>query len=142
LGSAAVSLLLVKRRVRGEDPPTSPPDAWSETTRHAFLRYALPLVPLASFNWIMSLSDRYILAGVSGAGAAGLYAAAYGLGSQPFIVVNALIHSTLRPVLYDAVSRGDAVKERRTLRTWLGLVVAVSAGGLLLVLLLARPITR
>lgn len=142
-GSALVSLALGRRRVRGSDPgPVGGEDAWAAKNRRAFLGYALPLTPPAVLVWLNSLSDRYILAGVAGVEAAGVYAAGYGLGSQPFAGVNAIVHSTLRPVLYGAVAHGDAVKERRTLRIWLGLVLAVSGVGFALLYLLAEWITR
>jgi len=87
-GSAAVSLLLRGRVVRGEGSgERGAGEGWMLERRGAFLRYALPLIPLAAMNWVMSLGDRYLLAAFWSTGAAGVYAAAYGLGSQPFIAV-------------------------------------------------------
>jgi O-antigen/teichoic acid export membrane protein len=141
VGSALVGLALFRRVVPGEKGSGSWEDhPWTAAHRRGFVRYALPLVPLAALNWLMSVGDRYVLAGTWGTLATGLYAAAYGLGSQPFIATTALIHTTLRPVLYDAVARGDASKERRTLRTWLAIVAVTSLGGWAAMTVLARPI--
>ncbi len=139
LGSALANLLLSRKIVRGE-PLDGEGLAWAETWRRPFLRYALPLVPLAALNWILSMGDRYVLAAWWSTATAGIYVAAYGLASQPFIALNAIIHSTLRPVLYDAVARGDAAKERRTLRIWVAVVAASMCLGWLAIALLARPL--
>ena len=138
IGSLAVGVLLRRHVVSGAGPDAGAEDPWAVSHRTAFWRYAAPLIPLAGLNWMMSMGDRYVLAGHWGAGAVGIYAAAYALGSQPFIAANALIHTTLRPVLYDAVARGDAAKERRTLRVWFLVVGGIAAGGWMLTTLLAK----
>lgn len=141
LGSGAVGLLLRRFTVRG-NPAVDPAHAtdWARHRRDSFLRYALPLIPLAALVWIMSMGDRYFLDASWGANVVGLYWAAYALGSQPFIAINGLVHSTLRPVLYDAVTRGDVVKERRTLRVWLALTAAIAGTGWALIAVLAEPL--
>jgi O-antigen/teichoic acid export membrane protein len=139
LGSGLANLLLSRRVVRGEAADGAG-EAWAASWRGPFFRYALPLVPLAALNWVFSMGDRYVLAAWWDMATAGVYVAAYGLASQPFIALNAVIHSTLRPVLYDAVARGDAVKERRTLRVWVGVVVGSMGLGWLALALLARPV--
>ncbi|MEQ1802928.1 MAG: lipopolysaccharide biosynthesis protein [Gammaproteobacteria bacterium] len=141
LGSGAVGLLLRRRTVGGE--PGIDPERiaeWCRGRRESFLRYALPLIPLAALVWVMSMSDRYFLDASWGSEAVGLYWAAYALGSQPFIAVNGLVHSTLRPVLYDAVARGDAAKEQRTLRVWIPLAAAIALTGFALITVLAEPV--
>ena len=143
VGSVLVSLALRNRTVRGEDAPSrGQDDPWIVANRGAFLSYALPLVPLAALNWVMSLGDRYVLAAITGASAVGTYAAAYALASQPIIAANALIHTTLRPVLYDAVASGDRAKERRVLRVWLAVAAALAASGTAAYIVLAPWLTR
>jgi O-antigen/teichoic acid export membrane protein len=144
IGSIAVTLALRARTVRGGEPGTQrwQDDPWVLENRHGFYRYAIPLIPLAALNWLMSLGDRYILAGAAGPSAVGTYAAAYALGSQPLIAVNNLVHTTLRPVLYDAVSLGDGAKERRVLRVWLAITVGLAAGGTIACTLFAPLLTR
>jgi O-antigen/teichoic acid export membrane protein len=142
-GSILTSVALRARTVRGEGSPAGwRDDPWIRQNRSAFLHYALPLVPLAGLNWVMSLGDRYILAGAAGPSAVGTYAAAYALGSQPLLAVNQLVHSTLRPVLYDAVTLGDRSKERRILRIWLAVTVGLAVSGTVACTLLAPALTR
>lgn len=141
LGSGLVSLAL--RRFTVQPGAEAGPDAaaaWSREQRPGFLRYALPLVPLAAMVWIMSVGDRYFLNMSWGPEVVGVYWAAYALGSQPFIAVNGLVHTTLRPVLYDAVARRDTAKERRTLRVWFPLVIAIAFTGWALITVLSGPL--
>ncbi len=140
VGSVTLSLLLRRRTVRGADELSVPDDPWVQNHRGEFLRYALPLMPMAAMNWVMSMGDRYFLNASWGPETVGIYWAAYALGSQPFIAANALLHNTLRPVLYEAVAQGDAAKERRTLRVLLGLALAVGVTGWLLMTVLAAPL--
>lgn len=143
LGSILISLAFRSRTVRGEGSSGRwQENQWVRDNRHAFVRFALPLVPLAGLNWVMSLGDRYILAGAAGASAVGTYAAAYALGSQPLIAANQLVHSTLRPVLYDAVTLGDRAKERRILRIWLALTVGLAVCGTTACVALAPALAR
>ncbi len=114
-----------RRSVREEGEAPAPP-GWSEDLRGEILRYATPLIPLALLSWVTQLSDRYFLAGLDSVDAAGIYAATYGLASMPFVIAGGVVRLTLRPVLNDAVSRGDLARERRTVLLWL----AVAGGGL------------
>jgi O-antigen/teichoic acid export membrane protein len=142
-GSILTSLALRTRTVQGERSAVPwRDDPWVRANRHAFVRYGLPLIPLAALNWVMSLGDRYLLGGIMGASAVGTYAAAYALGSQPLIAANQLVHTTLRPVLYDAVAEDDRAKERRTLRVWLALTVGIAALGTTACAVLAPALTR
>ena len=109
--------------------------------RAAILRYAAPLVPLALASWITSLSDRYFIAAWLGAAPVGVYAAAYGLGSAPFLMAQAAIELSLRPAYFDAVSAGDRGEERRTFRLWLSSTAAVCAAGVAAVLVWRDEIT-
>ena len=141
-GSAIVGTFLRRRIVTGDGGGAWRDDAWVISHRTDFLRYATPLIPMSALSWIMSMGDRYILAGTWGAEVVGVYWAAYALGSQSFIAANVLITTTLRPVLYDAVARGDSRKERRTLRVWIVVVTAVASAGWLLTTVFAIPLCR
>ena len=108
--------------------------AWHGTTRAEIIHYATPLIPLAVLGWVMTLSDRYLVAGLVSASEAGIYAAAYGLASQPFITLAGILSRTLRPVFNEAVARDDAARQRQTLLLWLGAaLVSLSVGWALLV---------
>jgi len=143
--AAGLALVLVffRFRVRGGDEPLAPASvAWRQGIRSEFIRFAVPLIPLAILAWLTSLADRYVIAGIGGMEAAGLYAAAYGLASQPFISLGTLVNTALRPVFFGAVARDDRSKERRTFALWIAAVAGGSAIGVVLVILLREPLVR
>lgn len=85
-------------------------------------QYAIPLIPLALLNWTISVSDRYIIGWVSHDTAkVGVYAAGYGLISQPFILIQAIITLTLRPVYFSAVTQDEHERAKRIFHVWLGI---------------------
>jgi len=84
-----------------------PVDAKARTELSKTIKlYALPLAPLAVFGWLSGMGDRYIIAGILSLPEVGLYAAAYGLASRPFLMLSAIIEQTLRPILQNAISDG------------------------------------
>ena len=89
------------------------------------LRYALPLVPLGVIGWIFNLSDRYVLAGLSGLEQAGMYAAAFAVASRPAWLLGGAVETTLRPVYFHAVSSGDLKQQAGIFRNWLMLQLSV-----------------
>jgi O-antigen/teichoic acid export membrane protein len=142
-GSVLVSAALRRSTVRGEHGDSHrQDDGWVVANSKAFFSYALPLAPLNALNWVMSLGSRYVLAAISDASAVGTYAAATAVASQPFIAATALVHTTLRPVLYDAVASSDRAKERRILRVWLAVTVAIAVLGTAAYAVLAPWLTR
>lgn len=97
-------------------------------------RYALPLVPLGLVAWVSGLTDRYLIGGMLGLAQAGIYVAAYGLVSRPFLMMGHIMELTLRPVYQNAVARNDLAKANRVLNTWLLLLVPVLSLGFFVVL--------
>jgi O-antigen/teichoic acid export membrane protein len=141
VGTGAVLLLFRRTNVgRTGGNETSGGDAWSVSLRPNVLRYSAPMVPLAIIGWTSNLGDRYILAAYSGASAAGLYTAAYGLASQPFLMFSGIIGLTLRPVLFEAVAQDNRVRERRTILVWLAAVSLCSFVGVVAIWLYADPL--
>ncbi len=128
--------------VRGEAGAPAPAPGWTETTQRELLAYAAPLAPLALLDWFSTLGDRYLLAGWAGTHEAGIYAAGYGLGSMPFIVLGQMLMLIVRPVFFEAVARQDRRRERLALVRWLALLGALLAAGLFALVLLREPIAR
>ncbi|MDB6030597.1 MAG: hypothetical protein JWM16_935 [Verrucomicrobiales bacterium] len=93
--------------------------------------YALPLVPLAVVGWISSLSDRFLIGGVLGLEQVGIYAAAYGLVSRPFLILGNIICLTLRPMFFEAITRHDSGAEKRVFSLWLRLSIVGSIFGVI-----------
>ncbi len=107
-------------------PPAAVPAA-DPALEQRIWRYALPLVPLGAVGWVNGLGDRYIIAGALTVADAGIYAAAYGLVSRPFLMLGQTVELTLRPLYQAAVTAGDTPRADRLLRTWF---LAVSSAGL------------
>ena len=60
---------------------------WDGPLVRALLVYAAPLVPAAAAGWALSFADRYLLLGLAGRDAVGVYAAGYSIG----LVINVLV---------------------------------------------------
>lgn len=104
--------------------------------------FALPLVPLAVLEWASVLGDRYLIGGLIGLEAAGIYAAAYGLMNQPFAMAHGMIEQIARPWYFEAVASGESSRVRRTFRIWLLATGTVCGLGVLAVTLLRGPLAR
>jgi O-antigen/teichoic acid export membrane protein len=93
-------------------------------------RYAIPLIPIALMNWLTSVSDRYIIAWFShDTFMVGVYAAGYGLVSQPFLLMHAVVALTLRPAYFSAVAAGNDTHARHMFRVWLLISVIICVLG-------------
>lgn len=95
----------------------------------AIRRYAWPLAPLAIFGWISGMGDRYVIGGLLDLGQAGLYAAAYGLASRPFLMMSSMIELTMRPILQNAIAARDTILITRMKRMFLMTTAAGAATG-------------
>ena len=91
--------------------------------------YVRPLPIIATLNWATSLSDRYLLAALVSASATGVYAATYGIASQPFIVAAGILTRVLRPIVNTSAVSGDVTRERTTVWVWLGATAAMTLIG-------------
>ncbi len=83
-------------------------------------RFAAPLVWMPVIGWLSGLSDRYVLAGLVGLVASGMYAAAYGLASRPILMIGSISEATLRQILYAAVTDKKEARARTVLLWWVG----------------------
>jgi len=85
VADVAIAAWCLVRLVRAA-PPIRP----SAAELRSMLRYSLPLVPLGLGDWLMNQSDRIVIAALLGTADAGVYSAAYALGSLPILVVRPL----------------------------------------------------
>jgi O-antigen/teichoic acid export membrane protein len=104
--------------------------------------FSKPLIPLSLVQWSNGTIDRYIVAGILGTSEAGIYAAAYGLVSRPFIMVGHVVEQTIRPIYYEATSAGNARLAKRVFTAWIGLVSALCIAGVLIVVSFSEGISR
>jgi O-antigen/teichoic acid export membrane protein len=141
--AVAIGNLAFRRAsVRGDDAPVRTDDDWAREARRSALSFAAPFVPVAAINWVFTFSDRYLLAGLSSAEAAGIYVAGYGIASMPFMLWGSLLSLTLRPVYFDAVARGDRRRERRIFALWFGVLVPPMVFAVAVATWLREPIVR
>jgi O-antigen/teichoic acid export membrane protein len=99
-------------------------------------RFSMPLLPIAPVEWVSSLSDRYLIGGMIGLDAAGIYAASYGLISQPFLMGGIVLENYYRPHYYDALADNEPASAQRIFTTWYGLTAAMCVLGLIAVIVL------
>ena len=138
---AAVLVNVVGVRAIGLSTSESAGTAPAET-RTRILRFAAPLMPLALMSWVVGLADRYVLWATAGAGAAGVYSAAYGLGSQGFLALGMLGLTVFRPLYFSAVDARDPVRSRRVLAFWMAAMICGSLGGIAILFVLGGPLAR
>lgn len=77
---------------------------WSVAARH----FALPLIGVGIFSWIVSIGDRYLLGYFTDAATVGTYSAAYGLASMPIVGLWGAASQILYPIVYRAAAATDA----------------------------------
>lgn len=59
-----------------------------------FLNYGIPLIGVAVVTWVLSVSDRYVIAYFRGTGESGIYTIGYSLVSQPLnLIISSLMLS-------------------------------------------------
>lgn len=138
--AAALALGAVRRE--GRDDPASATDSDEDASikresATMIRRYALPLMPLALLSWISGMGDRYLIGGLLGLEEVGLYAAAYGLASRPFLMLQGIVELTLRPVLQNAIADRDQDRIARAKRAFILVTTALASGGVLAFALLS-----
>jgi O-antigen/teichoic acid export membrane protein len=79
-------------------------------------KFVLPLVSVGLFSWVLSISDRYILAAFSSAREVGIYSATYGLASQPILIVTGAAAQILYPFLFKAAANYSKPNQAQLLR--------------------------
>lgn len=106
------------RGMYGRSDVQSEPEQEKQLHRE-IVEYSRPLIPIALAAWVSGLGDRYIIGGLLGVDAAGIYAAVYALVSKPFLMISTAIELALRQSYYHAVSVGDDGAQARIMYTWI-----------------------
>lgn len=107
-----------------------------------FWRYTLPLLPLGVIGWISGMADRYLLGALMNTRDVGIYVAIYGLVSRPMLMISTMAETSIRPVYYDSVTRGDAVAARKYLLMWSSVVLLAAIAMSILLSLLHQQIAH
>lgn len=92
-------------------------------------QYARPLLWVPFIGWVSGLADRFTIGVLLGVADVGIYAAAYGIASRPFLMLASVTESTFRQPYYSAVSSGDVIEARRILRVWQVLNIFIGISG-------------
>jgi len=94
--------------------------ALAATTRPGLTRmlvwYGLPLAGTFALQYIVSFSDRLLLASLSGAAAAGVYSAVYDLTQQTVVVVMMMVNIAAFPLAANALEQRGVEAARAELR--------------------------
>ena len=129
LSAAAYGVLFHKRQSDSSKPRAEDVNSIKADT----IKIAVPLSLVAVGTWVSALSDRYVIGLFLGTHSVGVYSANYGLWAQPFIMLGAGLILWLRPILFGAVSEGNAAIAAMTIRRWLLAGVSLSIiGGIIL----------
>ncbi|VEF49595.1 polysaccharide biosynthesis protein [Bacillus freudenreichii] len=64
-----------------------------------FFNYGFPLIGVALVTWILSISDRYVIAFFKGTGESGIYTVGYSLVSQPLNLIISSIMLSAFPII-------------------------------------------
>jgi O-antigen/teichoic acid export membrane protein len=99
------------------------------------------MIPIVILDWITGLSGRYLVGGLLGLEAAGIYAASYGLMNQPFVIAHHSLELIMRSRYFNVVTAGDARGARKIFAVWITLQLVVCLVGVLVAALLSRTIT-
>ncbi len=105
-------------------------------------QFAKPLLLTPIVGWMSGLADRYIVGGILGIAQAGIYAAAYGIASRPFLLLSSITEATLRQHFYEAFSNSDSYAVKKIFAIWIVLNVLLGFSGAFLILWLREPITH
>jgi O-antigen/teichoic acid export membrane protein len=105
-----------------------PPDDFG-VLRQRVSTYVRPLLPLAAIAWVSGMGDRYVLGSLLTLRDVGIYVAAYGLASRPFLMLATAIELTMRPRYQHAVSAANDRHSDQVLRVWIKLIVTLGGAG-------------
>jgi O-antigen/teichoic acid export membrane protein len=93
------------------------------------LRYGLPLTVTFALAWVVSGSDRLLLAWLLDEEAAGYYSAGYDLAFQSLTLVVTIINTAAFPLAVDALERGGPVQAREQLAHNGELIITTALSG-------------
>ena len=124
-----LALVLLARRLRRRTPAGARAAAGTAAAAAGpAWAFAWPLMVAGCLGWLLHESDRFILGYYHDSRAVGLYAAAYGLASAPFIAAAGAIAQFSYPFVFGAGARGGAALVPRPMLAATLLVGAAGAG--------------
>lgn len=105
------------------------------------LRYGLPLTATSALGFVVSMSDRFLIAWFLGEGPAGMYAAAYDLGYQTLTLLMTVVNLAAYPLAVRALEQRGLEAARQQLRQNATLLLSVAFPAAVGLSLLAPNVT-
>lgn len=138
-----VGIFVFVKRLNNLDTVAAKYLVWKEEAK----KFVIPLLGVGILNWIVNLGDRYILEYFHGASVVGIYSAAYGLISTPFMAIGAMVARYVYPFWYKYSAEKDIESEKNIKKymlittviiSFLGVILVVSFKGLLASMFLSK----
>ena len=141
---AIVPLLFWSRGIHAKGPVAAVPPPEVKAVREVIREFAafgvaLPLGYLVS--WVLSTSDRYLVAHFMTTEDVGIYAMNYGFWSLPYLMLNAWLEILTRPRIYQKASKGDWRGMRYILAGRIGLAFGLGLVGSVLLMLIGEDLS-
>ena len=140
MGQSSISMVLAQTGVlfgiglllRGRNLTSSPTVSTRDWLRGS-MPFAIPLAAVGMLGWLFNIGDRYLVAALTDTGAAGTYAAAYGLAASPLAALGGILPTLAYAPLYRATASGKTLKRRQLSGTLLRRQVALIGLGVVTV---------
>jgi O-antigen/teichoic acid export membrane protein len=100
-----------------------------------YLHFGVPIIATSVSWWVVSSSDRYVIAGFLGSESVGVYSAAYNLGNVPYMVIGVIglvLPPTLSKLYDEGRTRELAVTMSYSLKYFLLLAIPFVVGAAVL----------
>ncbi|MGQ9794781.1 MAG: oligosaccharide flippase family protein [Anaerolineae bacterium] len=106
------------------------------------LRYGLPLTATYLLTFVVSTSDRFLVAAMIGDGAAGVYSASYDLGQQALVLIMTVVSLAGYPLVVRALEQDGRKAADQHLRRNATLLLGISVPATVGLVLLAPSVAR
>jgi len=136
-GNAIVAMVFGMAAWRGIRARWAPTE---EIRRH--LRYGLPLTATFALGWIVSASDRFLVAWLMNEAAVGNYAVGYDLAQQSVGVLLAIVNTAAYPLAVHALEQQGPLGARAQLEQNGSLIIAIALAGAAGLIVLAPGILQ
>jgi O-antigen/teichoic acid export membrane protein len=104
-----------------------------------YLLFSLPLIPITLAQFVIEISDRYVVGFFLGASKVGIYSAAYGIAVIPLVLSSYLVYM-LKPTVYALYDKGMVEKARMYLSYSWKYLLTLSIPSAFGLSILARPL--
>lgn len=104
-----------------------------------YLLFSLPLIPITLAQFVIEISDRYVVGFFMGASKVGIYSAAYNIGVIPLVLSTYLVYM-LKPTIYAFYDTGMVDKARTYLSYSWKYLLTLSIPSAFGLSILARPL--